>query len=299
MMKTYESLRHPGTYIHCDAEADLDPKTKTVMYLTGEGENKTMSIATLKRWWKEVADWDEQIAADTEALDAKEPKTEEPAAAETEEPMSMSETIKTLEMIFDKLNARYFGAELPKPVITVQSTPKAYGHCTTKKIWKDEDHEGQYEINIGAEYLNRPIENTSATLLHEMVHLYCLVNSINDTCQNGRYHNGTFKAEAEKRDLSLEYDRANGWTHTQPSETLKANLIADGINQGIKFARVLPVSARSRGKMVPGALAPDADAPKRNKSWKYICPCCGQMVRSTNENLNLICGNDNNKLERV
>lgn len=112
-----------------------------------------------------------------------EPETE---TAEPEvnhdEPMKMSDVVTKLESLFDILNRVYFDNALPKPVITVQSTPKAYGHCSTKKIWKSEN-DGQYEINIGAEFLNRPSANTAATMCHEMVHLYCLVNEIQDTCQ--------------------------------------------------------------------------------------------------------------------
>ena len=88
--------------------------------------------------------------------------------AETEvkydEPMKMSDVVTKLESLFDILNRVYFDNALPKPVITVQSTPKAYGHCSTKKIWKSEN-DGQYEINIGAEFLNRP----SATRLRRCV----------------------------------------------------------------------------------------------------------------------------------
>lgn len=102
----------------------------------------------------------------------------EPEATEPEvnhdEPMKMSDVVTKLESLFDILNHVYFDNALPKPV---QSTPKAYGHCSTKKIWKSES-DGQYEINIGAEFLNRPSANTAATMCHEMVHLYCLVNEI-------------------------------------------------------------------------------------------------------------------------
>ena len=153
---------------------------------------------------------------------AEEPKTEAPAAEDKPEPMKMSETITALETIFDKLNAIYFEGKLPRPVITVQTTPKAYGHCSTKKIWKSEN-EGMYEINLGAEFINRPKESTCATLLHEMVHLFCTENEIADTCQNGRYHNKTFKAECESRDLIVEYDRANGYAHTSPTDAFKAS----------------------------------------------------------------------------
>ena len=133
-----------------------------------------------------------------------EPEAEVSETAEPEvnhdEPMKMSDVVTKLESLFDILNRVYFDNALPKPVITVQSTPKAYGHCSTKKIWKSEN-DGQYEINIGAEFLNRPSANTAATMCHEMVHLYCLVNEIQDTCQKGRYHNKTFKAEAEAETL--------------------------------------------------------------------------------------------------
>lgn len=49
--------------------------------------------------------------------------------AETEvkhdEPMKMSDVVTKLESLFDILNRVYFDNALPKPVITVQSTPKA------------------------------------------------------------------------------------------------------------------------------------------------------------------------------
>ena len=51
----------------------------------------------------------------------------------------MKETIKTsrtagyLEKIFRTLNAHYFDNELEEPIITIQSTPRAYGHVTVAK----------------------------------------------------------------------------------------------------------------------------------------------------------------------
>ncbi len=209
------------------------------------------------------------------------------------ESTAMSKTITKLEKLFDKLNENYFEGKLPRPIITVQSTPKAYGHCTTKEIWRaaapadsetEKPVDGKYEINLGAEYINRPIANTAATLVHEMVHLYCLINEIADTCQRGRYHNKTFKEEAEKRDLHIEYDRTIGYSVTSPTEGLEFNLKSWGFIEGFKLARLNPMSLISIGKATgTGAAAP------RNKSHKYVCPCCGQTVRSTSD-LNIICG---------
>ena len=187
--------------------------------------------------------------------------------------IQMSEVVGKLENLFDILNQVYFDAELPKPVITVQSTPKAYGHCTTKKVWKSQDDE-RYEINIGAEYLNRPAEATAATMCHEMVHLYCQVNDIADTCQKGRYHNKTFRAEMEKRDLAVEYDRTNGYSHTKLTAAFTEALEKRGFALNIPFARILP--------------EPKAKT-EREKPHRYVCQSCGQEVRTTAE-LSLICG---------
>lgn len=190
-----------------------------------------------------------------------------------DEPMKMSDVVTKLESLFDILNRVYFDNALPKPVITVQSTPKAYGHCSTKKIWKSEN-DGQYEINIGAEFLNRPSANTAATMCHEMVHLYCLVNEIQDTCQKGRYHNKTFKAEAEARDLEIGYDRTVGFSHTSPTEAFKKTLEDNGFVLEVPFARVMP---EEKAKA------------EREKPHRYVCPVCGQEVKTTAD-LSLICG---------
>lgn len=94
--------------------------------------------------------------------------------------MVISEITGFLEGAFDVLNKKYFEGALPKAIITVQSSPKAYGHFTTWDAWSEEDS-GYKEINLGAETLNRPVENTIATLIHEMTHFYCYINEIKDT----------------------------------------------------------------------------------------------------------------------
>ena len=254
-----------------------------------ESEPTVMAAASYDRRWKlyeeteeteEAEPAEEPVAESVEepVAESVEEPTEEAAvvdetAAQTEEPMKMSDVVTKLENLFDLLNAAYFEDKLPKPVITVQSTPKFYGHCSTKKIWKSEN-DARYEINIGAEYLNRPSDDTAATMCHEMVHLYCLENGINDTCQKGRYHNKTFKTECELRDLEVGYDRANGYTHTTPTEAFKKTLEDAGFVLEVPFARVPP---KAKAKAA------------REKAHKYVCPVCGQEVKTTAE-LSLICG---------
>ena len=48
----------------------------------------------------------------------------------------MSRAVSQLEHIYNNLNADYYAGELPTPIITVQSKPGTYGHCTTAKVWR-------------------------------------------------------------------------------------------------------------------------------------------------------------------
>lgn len=245
-----------------------------------DAEPTRMAAASFDRRWKL---YEEAETTETEVHETSEAETPEAETPETEAPeMKMSDVVTKLEGLFDILNRVYFENALPKPVITVQSTPKAYGHCSTKKIWSN-DTAGQYEINIGAEYLNRPSANTAATMCHEMVHLYCLVNDIADTCQKGRYHNKTFKAEAEARDLEIGYDRTIGYSLTEPTEAFKKTLEDNGFVLEVPFARVAP--------------KPKAKA-EREKAHKYVCPICGQEVKTTAD-LSLICGVCEVRMERA
>lgn len=98
----------------------------------------------------------------------------------------MKETIKTsrasgyLEKIFRVLNAEYFENKLEEPIITIQSTPKAYGHVTVAKAWHRADGGQRHELNVGAGTLDRPIESVVSTVLHEMVHLWNLQIGVQD-----------------------------------------------------------------------------------------------------------------------
>lgn len=106
MMNVYESLRHPETFIHVNME-DLDPKTKTITYLDADGKIKSMSIATLKRWYKKVDDWDSAMAREAEP-EATEPETTE--TAETAEPETV-EVVPPAELAETEAPAQVEAAE--------------------------------------------------------------------------------------------------------------------------------------------------------------------------------------------
>ena len=189
--------------------------------------------------------------------------------------MTISQATKFLEDAFDALNKEYFESELSKPVITIQSTPGTYGHYTCFDAWKDpKRNRGYREINIGAESLDRPCANTIATLVHEMVHMYCDLHGIKDTSRGATYHNSRFREEAEKRSLIIDYDKRIGWSITQPSKALRSFCARQGWRNKLTIHRAGQIK--------------DPVEKKPSSTRKYVCPCCGASVRAT-KTVNIIC----------
>ena len=179
------------------------------------------------------------------------------------------EAVKTMEDLFTTFNDHLFDGEITAPVITISPDPsrKSYGWCTTQKIWKSEDEE-YYEINICAEYLNRPLKELCGTLIHEMVHLHNIHNGIQDTSANGRYHNKKFKETAEARGLVIEKQGNIGWSKTSLSEELAA-----WIDENIQF----------KGFDLVRANPKKASVATKSKYKYYMCPCCEKKFYSIYE----------------
>lgn len=199
----------------------------------------------------------------------------------------MSRAVSQLEHIYNALNTDFFDGELPVPIITIQSKPGTYGHCSVAKVWQRPDG-NTYELNIAAEALNYPIEDTLDTMLHEMVHLYCRQHGIQEVSRGGTYHNNRFKDEAERRGLECYRTEKYGW-NTQPSDRLVEYALEKDWNE-IKIGRsTLPPMIRTgaRGPVQPEANTPGGRRPSSTR--KLICPKCGQSVRATKK-VNIICG---------
>lgn len=144
---------------------------------------------------------------------------------------SLKPVIEELESLFSKFNTRFFAGKLEQPVITVSpdTTRGAYGWCTGWKAWQDGTKEGgYYEINLCAEHLNRPFEQTCSTLIHEMVHLKNLQDGVQDTSRSGLYHNQKFKSVAEETGaLIVEKGEKYGWHITKLSPDEAAAFVDD------------------------------------------------------------------------
>lgn len=207
---------------------------------------------------------------------------------------SYNRVTQYLNKVFKLINSEYFDNELEMPTITIQSTVGAYGHVTTSKVWKTESGKASYELNIGADYLDRPIENIVATLIHEGCHLYAMQNGIKDTSNRGVYHNKRFKALAEDRGLIIEKHSRYGWTITTPSEAT-INFCIDNDLQEVLITRHTGITFTGVGTGKNGNGTPvKPTAPKKGNSIKWICPCCGAIIRST-KILNIVCGDCNEK----
>lgn len=191
-----------------------------------------------------------------------------------------------LNKIFDLLNAEYFENALSRPTITIQSTPSAYGHFSLRDDTWISKSGTTHEINIGAGTLSRPIEEVTATLLHEMCHYECYVKGIKDASRGYTYHNKRFKAAAERCGLEVTHSDKYGWSHTAPGDALltfvlENNLTDILLNRNEETAYRITGTGTHSGTSLGTSKRPSS-------TRKYICPCCGNSVRAT-KNVNIGC----------
>ncbi|MDO4175209.1 MAG: SprT-like domain-containing protein [Eubacteriales bacterium] len=207
-------------------------------------------------------------------------------------------TVQYMNKVFKLINSDYFDGELEMPTITIQSTVGAYGHVTTSKVWKNERGNASYELNIGADYLSRPIENIVATLIHEGCHLYAMQKGIKDTSNRGIYHNRRFKELAEARGLDISRHERYGWTITEPTDATLDFCIANDL-QDVMITRQSAIRFTGVGTPKAGNGGIERPvAPKKGNSIKWVCPDCGAIVRST-KIVNIMCGDCNKPFVRV
>lgn len=205
------------------------------------------------------------------------------------ETTKLSRTLGQLEKLYRMVNADLFNNELQPVTITVQSTPRAFGHIVLGDAWSIKG-EGSKELNIGAGTLDRPIEDVIATLVHECCHLLNFQNNIQDCSGSSRmYHNKLFRATAEAHGLIVTRSEKYGWSHTAPAESLidwiLENEIPDIMMNRNEYhgIRIAGGDKAANG----GAVPPTTTRPSSTR--KLICPCCRQSVRAT-KTVNILCG---------
>lgn len=184
-----------------------------------------------------------------------------------------------LNKIFDLLNEEFFENELSRPTITIQSTPRAYGHFSLREDTWVSKLGGTHEINIGAGTLSRPIEGVVSTLLHEMVHYYNYERGVQDCSRGNTYHNRKFREEAERRGLNVEHSDKYGWSYTSPSDLLLDFVLENDLSDILINRNEF--SGFQMGGTGTHSGTPITPTAKKSSSRKYICPCCGTSIRAT------------------
>ncbi|MDY3827951.1 MAG: SprT-like domain-containing protein [Clostridium sp.] len=200
---------------------------------------------------------------------------------------NIQRAIQFLNKVFKGVNETYFNNDLEMPVITIQTSVGAYGHITVDKVWQT-DGIARYELNIGAETLNRPIENVVTTMIHECVHLYCLMNNIKDTSNNGVYHNKKFKKIAEEMGhIQITKHEKYGFTISEPTEETIRFCLDYGFDD-IKISRKSPYYTVGTTTTTTPTSTNTPKVRKPSSTRKYICPCCGNSFRATKQ-INVLC----------
>lgn len=190
--------------------------------------------------------------------------------------MSLENSIKNFDKMFDIFNSHFYNGELIKPVITIQSNGRkknVLGWCTRGRVWKDKEENLYYEINMSAEYLFEDIYELSDTLLHEMAHLFNSQHNIQDVSRSGGYHNKRFKETAENHGLIVDYDPTLGFAYTRLKDSTKSFVDKNIDSSVFNFSRVI--------------LDQDKKASKQS-GRKYVCESCKTIIRATKK-VNVIC----------
>lgn len=134
---------------------------------------------------------------------------------------------KELTRVYNRFNKHFWNKELPEVVITILPTKGRYGHLSVRPCWVDKtgnDDVKKYELNISAYTIDRSPKEVCETLLHEQVHLYCMLHGIEDTSNNHQYHNRKFKQVAEEHGYLIKEitSRTIGWSVGEFSQSAYA-----------------------------------------------------------------------------
>lgn len=185
---------------------------------------------------------------------------------------TIAEASACLMNAFNQINEKFYNNELEKPIITIKEGAKkhAFGWIEVKKNWKQGEKE-RHEINISGDYLDRPINEIIATLMHEMVHLYCIMNKIKDTTRANIYHNRKFKEVAENHGLSIEYNEHIGFSITKLQKETEI-----WVKENIKIVSFKIYKKRK-------TITESGKEKPKQSTRKYICPSCGLIVRATKD----------------
>jgi hypothetical protein len=161
--------------------------------------------------------------------------------------------------------------EVPRVVVVLgakgrKKSSLTHGHFHASQWVHGEDKEIMHEVMLSGESLSRGAEATLGTLIHEAAHARAHVTGVQDTSNNGRYHNKRFKAIAESMGVSLTEEPTRGWTTTVLAEGT-AEKYKDGLD---KLRAVLRTYRRDAVEAAP-------KKPRNSTKVKIDCDCQNEV----------------------
>lgn len=201
----------------------------------------------------------------------------------------IGKTITALETAYYELNEILFDNSLPDVCITIQHAKKKknstiLGWFSTQYIWTREKENEMFELNITSECLNQTYIDILGTLVHEMVHVYCHFNNIED-CR-GKKHTTEFKEEAEKVGLVVERHKSVGWGITSVGLELRDKLINLNIDE-------------DDFNIICNEIVIEKEPTEKKPKPVFVCPGCQEKIKSKNLELAIKCVKCNQQFELI
>jgi hypothetical protein len=155
------------------------------------------------------------------------------------------------------------------PIIQTSGKRAVLGHFTTERVWIDKDGNESHEIQVSAEFLDRPWLAIAATVRHELIHMKNCECGIEDTSNGGTYHNKKWLVAANHYGLVME----------EPTKK-NGHGLTKGFNpvyEAVVLAELQPNDAAFN--LIRKQTAAKSKNKKKSKMIKWSCEC-GKNVRA-------------------
>jgi predicted SprT family Zn-dependent metalloprotease len=197
------------------------------------------------------------------------------------------QTYREIQAAFDYLDLELFEGKLQAPLITYQRRKGTYGYYAEKRFGR-EDGGKTDEIALNPQHIaGRPIEETLATLGHEMVHLW---QHHFGTSGRGGYHNAEWASVMESIGLIPSHTGKEGGKRTGDRVT---QYIEPGGRFAVAVEKLLATGFTITWRELPGNQLSDGKFGRSGSlsglRFKFSCPDCGDAAWGKSD-LYLVCG---------
>lgn len=179
---------------------------------------------------------------------------------------------------------RELHSEVPEVVLVPapapHGKPSVLGHFSALR-WSAMEGKGAHlhEVVVVAEHLDKPVEETLDTLLHEAAHALNHERGIHD-CSRSQYHNRAFKTAAEELGLAVKQVPHYGFADTRlPPETAALYGPQTEALAAVLIHRRKLAGQGGAGPTPTGGTTPtEPEGPSSSRSRKATCGC-GYIIR--------------------